>query len=107
MNLDDVHYKNIKSGNKKFEIRVFDIKRQKLKLLDKIEFINKKLGNKIQMTIIELKWFNNFKSALEDTPIEYVLPGIKSLNEGVNLYESFPNYKENADKYGVIKIGFN
>lgn len=107
MNLDNVHYNNIKLGTKKFEIRVFDNKRQKLKLLDKIEFINKNSGDKFQKIILELKWFKDFKCALENSFIENVLPGIKCLEDAINLYESFPNYKTNACKFGVIRIGFN
>ena len=106
MNLDNEHFINIKIGLKQFELRVFDSKRQKIKLLDKIKFMNRQTKETFEVVVTELKWFQNFNEALLDSPLKFILPGLKTRKKALLLYESFPGYKENSEKYGVLKIGF-
>ena len=46
MKLDSIYFDLIKSGKKIYETRVFDSKRQKLKLLDVIEFTHRETQKK-------------------------------------------------------------
>jgi ASC-1-like (ASCH) protein len=41
---------------------------------------------------------------LEIETLEKVLPGIKSIEEGVNEYYKFSEFKEGESKYGVIAL---
>ena len=107
MNLKPIYYNFIKQKKKIYEIRVFDEKRQQLKLLDTIKFINSENSKQnFKVKITELSYFKNFKEAIEASGVRKVLPNAKSLEDGVNIYESFPSYKENAKKFGVLRIKF-
>ena len=93
MNLDGVHFENIRKGLKLYETRVFDEKRQLLKLKEIITFNERGSKRKFKAMITELSWFESFKDAIEPVGIK-VLPNVRSLKDGIQLYESFPNYKK-------------
>ena len=107
MRLDTIYFNYIRERKKIYETRVFDEKRQKLKLLEEITFYERDSDRNFKAMITELSWFKNFKNAITPVGIKKVLPNAKSLKEGIKLYESFPNYKKNAKKYGVLRIKFN
>ena len=107
MNLDTKYFDLIKSGRKKYEIRVFDEKRQKIKLLEEVIFTEKgNETNSFKCIITELSYFKTFKEAIEEVGIRKVLPNAKSLEDGIQIYESFPKYKEGSKKYGVLRMKF-
>ena len=108
MNLDTIYFNYILEGKKIYETRIYDEKRQKLKLLDVINFSDRGSSRIFKAQIIELSYFLNFSEAIKEVGIKKVLPNAKSLVEGVKLYESFPHkegtYKQAASKYGVLRI---
>ena len=107
MNLDTIYFNLIKSGKKEYETRVYDEKRQKIKLLEEVIFTEKgNEKNSFKCIITELSYFKNFKDAIEEVGIRKVLPNAKSLKDGIKIYESFPNYKEGSKKYGVLRMKF-
>lgn len=111
MKLDTIHFDNILSKKKIYEIRVFDSKRQKIKLLDTIIFTDNGSSRNFEATITELSYFKTFKEAIENSGIRKVLPNTKTINDGVTIYESFPHsegsYKLGAKKYGVVRLKFD
>jgi ASC-1-like (ASCH) protein len=106
MQLDTIHFDNIKNGKKIYETRLYDEKRRKINLLDVITFHDKGSKRTFKAHITELAIFKNFKDAIEEVGIKKVLPNVRSLEDGVKLYESFPSYKEGAKKYGVLRMRF-
>lgn len=110
MKLDSIYYELIKNKNKLYETRVLDPKRQKIKLLDIVEFTNRETGKKMNAKIIELSFFKTFELAIRDCGLKKVMPNVRSVAEAVKLYESFPhdegNYKKGAQKYGVLRMRF-
>ena len=111
MKLDTIYFNYIKDHIKLYETRVYDKKRQEIKLLDIIEFSDRNSKKTFEAKITELSYFKNFKDALKGVGIKKVLPNAKSLREGVKIYESFPHgenmtFKEAAKKYGVLRIKF-
>ena len=62
MKLLDHPFKEIAAGRKKVEMRLFDEKRQKLRVGDRIEFTNEKTGEKLTVTVVGLHRFCNFLS---------------------------------------------
>lgn len=106
MHLEPVYFNAIKNGVKIYETRVFDEKRQKLKLLDDIKFIERGTNKSFVKKISELSYYTNFEDAIKDVGIRKVLPNVRSLQDGVKLYESFPGYKDGAKKNGVLRIKF-
>ncbi len=110
MKLDAVYFDLIKSGKKTFETRVFDPKRQKLKLLEVLEFEHRETKETFQAQIIELAHFKNFREAIVDCGLKKVMPNVASVQKAVTLYETFPHdegsYLKGAQKYGVLRIKF-
>jgi ASC-1-like (ASCH) protein len=106
MHLEKIYFNAINDEKKIYETRVFDEKRQKLKLLDTITFIERGSTRTLNKKVIELAYFTNFEDAIKDVGIKKVLPNTRSLEEGVKLYESFSGFKEGAKKYGVLRIKF-
>lgn len=110
MNLDKIYFDYIKNKIKKYEIRVYDPKRQKIKLLEEVIFFDRGSKRKFKAIITELAWFPNFEEAIEPVGIKKVLPNANSLDDGIKIYEAFPhdegNYKKGANKYGVLRMKF-
>ena len=111
MKLDSIYYRYIKEGVKLYETRVYDKKRQEIKLLDVITFRDRESNNSFKATITELSYFKSFKEAIESVGIKKVLPNARSLKEGIKIYEKFPHgeggtFKDGASKYGVIRMRF-
>ena len=71
-----------------------------------LKYYNRQTKETFEVIVTELKWFQYFNEALLDSPLKFILPGLKTRKKALLLYESFPGYKENAEKYGVLKIGF-
>jgi ASC-1-like (ASCH) protein len=112
MNLDTIYFDYIKNKTKLYETRVYDKKRQSFKLLDIIKIKDRGSQRCFKVKIIELAYFNSFKSAIASVGIKKVLPNAKSLKEGVKIYEEFSHgeggtYKNQAKKYGVLRIKFH
>lgn len=94
-----------------YETRIFDKKRQAIKLLDIVTFTEKETKNTFKAKITELSHFKTFKEAISEVGIKKVLPSAKSLVDGIKTYESFPHkeygtYKDAAKKYGVLRMKF-
>ena len=60
MKLLDHPFNEIKSGRKKVEMRLFDEKRQKLRVGDRIRFTNEKTGEELTVTVVGLHRFDSF-----------------------------------------------
>lgn len=111
MNLDTIHFNNILSKKKIYETRIYDKKRQQIKLLDIINFTDRGSDRSFYARIVELSYFDNFREAIEEVGVEKVLPNAKSLDDGIGIYETFPHkeygtYKEAAKKYGILRMKF-
>ena len=111
MKLDTIYFDYILNKKKIYETRVNDPKRQKIHLLDTVNFKDRGSKRTFKAVITELSYFQDFKSAIVNSGLKKVLPNAKSVNEGIKLYESFPHdegtFKEGAKKYGVLRMKFN
>jgi ASC-1-like (ASCH) protein len=106
MQLDTIHFNNIKNKKKIYETRLLDEKRKKIKLLDVITFIDRGSSKTFKAKVTELAYFNDFESAIIDCGVKKVLPNVRSLADGIELYESIPGYKEGQKKYGILRMIF-
>ena len=106
MKLDKIYFDYIKSGKKIYETRVYDEKRQKIKLNTIVLFKDKQSTKTFKAQITELSWFKTFKDAIIDSGVKKVMPNCRSVEDSVKLYEAFPNYKIGAKKYGVLRMKF-
>ncbi len=102
MKLQGGPFQAIKSKNKDIEMRLFDEKRQKIKVGDIIEFENAETGERLQAKVIELHIFDSFHSlykAFDKKRLGY-LEGEKASPNDMEKY--YPVCE--ISKYGVVGI---
>lgn len=58
----------------------------------------------IHAEILRLSKYDSFLSMLKTEGLQNCLPGIGSLEDGVQIYHSFPDYKTRESAYGVLAI---
>ena len=102
MKLHNVPFKNIKNGTKTVEMRLNDEKRQLINIGDTIEFENRITQEIINVAVVGLIKFNNFKELYNS--FDKVSIGYK-IDEEAN-YLDMEQYYSNDDinKYGVLAI---
>jgi len=96
------YFQQIQSGLKTVEGRIAKDKFCSLREGQVLEFVSE--NARLRTRILELKQFPTFKNLLEHYGLKTCLPALDCLEEGVNVYHSFPNYKQNESKFGVIGI---
>lgn len=107
MKLSEPWYRLVKENHKNYEARLLDEKRKLLKVGDYIEFSDSKGNNTFIKEIEKLSIHKSFENAIKKGGLNKVLPGIKTIHEGVNsVYYSIPGYKEKEKDLKVILIKF-
>ena len=109
MKLNSPHFENVVAGRKKYELRIFDSKRQEILLGDQIQFTKKNSSENTTKTVARMMLFDTFLDALEAVNFKLILPNENSVTEGVNFYESIPhntfgNYADAAKEFGIVMI---
>ncbi len=104
MKLNSTPFEMIKNGQKKIELRLFDEKRQQIKVGDKIIFANSATEETLTAEVVKLHIFNNFKELYESLPLlqcGYTVEDVdKAQPEDMEQYYSV----EEQRKYGVVGI---
>ena len=104
--LDEDIFEVVKKGIKNVEVRVYDEKRRKMKIGDKIVFLKRPLEQeKINTKITGLKIYNNFNELVKDYSIERLYLDTFTKEEFVKLLGRFYS-EEEQEKYGVVAIEF-
>lgn len=104
MKLKPVYFEKIKAGEKIYEIRLNDEKRQLLKIGDTLLFKKEPdLTESLQTIIVDLIYFKSFSEMLETLPADKI--GFKdySKQEIENVYHKFYSVEDEL-KYGVVAI---
>ncbi len=106
VHLNQEVFSYVLNGTKSVEGRLNDEKRKKLKVGDKIIFINKSNDmERIESIVEELKYYNSFVDLVEDYSMKELLDNRYSKSYYLNLIYNFYN-KEDEEKYGVVAIRF-
>ena len=104
--LQSPYYEYIRDGEKLYEARVNDEKRQKMNIGDIWIFKhNQDLSlPTIKTQIVGKYLYRSFLEAINDIGIRQLLPQIQTIHEAITIYENFDNgnYKLDAIKYGVV-----
>ena len=104
MKLYSAPFEMIKSGEKTIELRLFDEKRQQVKVGDKILFTNIANGETLNTTVLKLHRFDSFKELYKSLPLlqcGYTRENIdKATPSDMEQYYSV----EEQNKYGVVGI---
>jgi ASC-1-like (ASCH) protein len=106
--LQTPYYEYIRDGVKTYELRVYDEKRQKMKVGDEWLFKHNdepKLP-KIRTKITDKKIYKSFDDAIDETGHENLLPNVKSKHDAIKIYNAFDNgnYEKDAKLYGVVRF---
>ena len=102
MSLSQPWFDLVRDGIKTVEGRTYTDKRKKLNIGDTIIFKNGKQS--FDKKIKDLKVFSTFKEAIKNAKLKNILPGIKTYQEGVEVYLNIPNYKGQEKDFGVLNI---
>lgn len=104
MKLYSAPFEMIKSGEKTIELRLFDEKRQQVKVGDKIIFTNTTTGETLNRTVVKLHRFDNFDELYKTLPLlkcGYTTDIIDTATPAdMEQYYSVEEQK----KYGVVGI---
>jgi len=113
LELNDNYFKLIKTGAKTVEGRTpsddNDKRYSDMTVNDTLTFTSNVTGERCVCNILSVSNYPDVRSMLESVGIERALPGIKNIDEGINIYHSLNGYEERIKKYGIygieIKVG--
>ena len=104
MKLYPVPFEQIKTGEKTIELRLYDEKRQQVKVGDKIVFTNSTTGEILNTTVVKVHRFDSFDDLYKSLPLlkcGYTTESIeKAAPTDMEQYYSV----EEQNKYGVVGI---
>lgn len=104
MKLQPKYYNFILNGTKRIEIRLFDEKRQQIKIGDTIKFLKEpNLNESFNAKVIGLLRYNTFEDMFWDFDISVLSDKSMTKEELINTLEQFYT-KEKQKQYGVLGI---
>ena len=102
MNLQPKYFDFIKNGTKRIELRLYDEKRQQIKLGDGIEF-SKSENEKFKTKVIGLLRYETFSDLFNDFDISVLADQSMTKQELLNVLQEFYTTEKQA-QYGVLGI---
>lgn len=104
MKLQPKYYNFILNGTKRIEIRLFDEKRQQIKIGDTIKFLKEpNLNESFNAKVTVLLRYNTFEDMFRDFNISVLSDKSMTKEELINILEQFYT-KEKQKQYGVLGI---
>lgn len=102
MHLKEEPFNSIKNGTKTIEMRLFDEKRQQLKIGENIKFINGKTGEELLTKIVNLHKFKSFEELYKN--FDKIKLGYKEweVAKSSDMLKYYPQSEQ--QKYGVVGI---
>lgn len=102
--LQPKYYNFILKGTKRIELRLYDEKRQNIKLGDTIKFLKEPdLNESFDTKVVGLLRYNSFEELISDFDITILADISMSKDELLNELEKFYP-KDKQEKYGVLGI---
>ena len=104
MKLQPEYYNFILNGTKRIEIRLFDEKRQQIKIGDTIKFLKEpELNESFKVKVVGLFRYNSFLDMFKDFDISILSDKSMTKEELIAVLEQFYT-KEKQEQYGVLGI---
>jgi len=104
MKLQSKYYDFILKGTKRIEIRLFDEKRQQIKIGDTIKFFKEpELTESFTVKVIGLLRYDTFENMFKDFDISVLADKSMTKKELIDVLEQFYT-KEKQEQYGVLGI---
>ena len=104
LSLRQHYFDAVASGLKTVEGRINSSRFENCKPGDMVSFTCASTNDTIVCTITAVTVYQNFYDMLQAQGVENMLPGIITLQDGVDMYEAFPGYKEQVKISGAIAI---
>lgn len=104
LKLQDQYFHAIVLGPKTVEGRLNSPKFKNLQVGMSICFSSQSTEQTIVCVVQEIHRYQNFKDMLLAQGIGNMLPGITNFEQAVDMYESFPGYKDKIALCGIIAI---
>lgn len=92
----------IKTGQKTIEGRINSGLMLRLREGDRIRFHNQ--SDSVACEITRITRHASFEEMLTEEGVEKCLPGLRSVREGVAIYDRIPQYPQKAARFGVLAI---
>lgn len=106
MKLQPEYYNFILNGTKRIEIRLYDEKRQQIKIGDIIKFLKEPdLTESFDVKVTGLLRYSSFEDMFKDFDISVLSDKSMTKEELITVLEQFYT-KEKQEKYGVLGIRF-
>ena len=103
MKLQPEYYNFILNGTKRIEIRLYDEKRQSIKLGDTIKFLKEpELSESFNAKVTGLLRYNSFKDMFKDFDISILSDKSMTKEELIKVLEQF--YTKEKQEHGVLGI---
>ena len=104
MKLQPKYYSFILNGTKRIEIRLFDEKRQQIKIKDTIKFLKEpELNEAFYAKVVGLLRYSSFEEMFKDFDISILSDKSMTKEELIYVLEQFYP-KEKQEQYGVLGI---
>jgi len=100
--LKDKYVRSIMKGKKTVEGRINSSIFRRLSLGDTVTFFSRK--SEVTVVINRVRRYSSFREMAEYEGVSALVPVITSVNDAVNLYRSFPRYREREGKFGVVAL---
>lgn len=101
-------FRAIKAGTKRIEGRVTtsydDTPYNKMRLGDTIKFTNKTTKETLVAKVIGVRHYLDTRTMLKKEGVENVLSSGKNLEDGIESYSNYLEYKENIPYFGIYAI---
>ena len=104
MSLNENMFDLVKSGKKTIEGRINDNKRLSIKIGDFINFKKNKSEETVMVQVLKITRHGDFEKALRSGKLKNMLPGFRTVKEGVEYYYKFPNYEKKSIELGVVNF---
>lgn len=104
MKLQPEYYNYILNGTKRIEIRLFDEKRQQIKIGDTIKFLKEpELKESFNAKVVELLRYDSFEDMFKDYDISVLADKSMTKEKLITALEQFYT-KEKQEMYGALGI---
>lgn len=104
MKLGDPWFEYVANGTKRYEGRRWWKPTQELRIGDTITFQGSQ-NRECRKIIKNILLFPTFEAALQSLPLEQVLPGVTTIDEGVQIYLQFVSLKtQKSDGICMIEL---
>ena len=104
MSLNESMFDLVKSRKKTIEGRIYDNKRSIIKIGDFINFKKNNSDETIMVQVLKITKHGDFEKALRSGKLKNMLPGFRTVKEGVEYYYKFPNYEKKSKELGVVNF---